>query len=223
MDDQQKRLAEELLFSGKKKPSFAKTLYFGVYDSSLVFPYPQVSREEKQRADEFVRRVEAFAEKEINPDWIDRNAELPETVINGLGQLGVLGMTIPEEYCGLGMSQYAYCRVAEVLARRCGSTALFVNAHQSIGLKALLLFGTDEQRKRWLPSLAKGESIAAFALTEPNAGSDASGIETRAVFDPQKNVYRLNGKKQWITNGGICTSSYCNGSNGSGNSKGEAG
>lgn len=112
-------------------------------------------------------------------------------------------MTIPQEHGGLGMSQNAYCRAIEEIAQRCGSTALFINAHQSIGLKALLLFGTDEQRQRWLMPLARGQALAAFALTEPNAGSDASGVETRAVYDSVKDVYILNGKKQWITNGGI--------------------
>ena len=141
--------------------------------------------------------------KEIDPDWIDRHAEIPEKVIQSLANLGVLGMTIPKEFGGLGMSQNAYCRTAEAISKRCGSTALFINAHQSIGLKALLLFGTKEQRQRWLAPLAKGEALAAFALTEPHAGSDASGVETRAVFDPKKNVYILNGKKQWITNGGL--------------------
>src|SRR5262249_18399319 len=88
-------------------------------------------------------------------------------------------------------------------ARSCASTALLVNAHQSIGLKSLLLFGTEQQKNRWLPILAKGQALAAFALTEPNAGSDASGVETRAVYIPEKNAYRLNGKKQWITNGSM--------------------
>lgn len=201
MDAEQKKMAEELLFSGQKKPSFAKKLYFGVFDSSQVLPYPQ--SKDKLQSESFLEELNRFAEKEIDPVWIDRNAKIPDSVMQGLGKLGVLGMTIPKEYGGLGMSQYAYCRAAELLAKRCASTALFVNAHQSIGLKALLLFGTEEQRKRWLPPLAKGECIAAFSLTEPNAGSDASGIETRAVFDPQKNVYIINGRKQWTTNGSI--------------------
>jgi acyl-CoA dehydrogenase family member 9 len=201
MDEQQRRLAEELLFSGHKRPSFAKRIYFGAFESHQVFPYPKVSDQEHQEVETFLEAVKHFAETEIDPDWIDRNALIPEAVIQGLGKLGLLGMTIPKEYGGLGMSQYAYCRATETIARRCGSTALFINAHQSIGLKALLLFGTEEQRQRWLTSLAKGEKIAAFSLTEPNAGSDASGIETRAVYDSTKNVYRLNGKKQWTTNG----------------------
>jgi len=203
MDEQQRRLAEELIFSGEKKSSFAKKLYFGLLDSDQLFPYPKENSAEKNKVDEFLSKVDNFIQKEIDPAAIDRIASIPDHVIKGLGELGVLGMTIPKEYGGLGMSQYAYCRVVEAISRRCGSTALFVNAHQSIGLKALLLFGTEAQRKRWLPNLARGEALAAFSLTEPNAGSDASGVETRAVFIPEKNVYRINGKKQWTTNGSI--------------------
>lgn len=203
MDDQQRKLAEELLFSEKKKPSFAKQLYWGIFDAKQVFPYPQVSQQEKQKTENYISKVKELAKSKIDPDWIDRHAEIPDSVIKALAELGLLGMTIPQEYGGLGMSQCAYCHAVEEIAQRCGSTALFINAHQSIGLKALLLFGTEEQRQRWLMPLAKGQALAAFALTEPNAGSDASGIETRAVYDAQKNVYIINGKKQWITNGGL--------------------
>lgn len=203
MDEQQKRLAEELLFGTIKKPSFAKLLYFGIFDADKVFPYPHVSPEEELRTAQLLDRLKVFAEKEIDPDWIDRNSTIPDRVIQGLGKMGILGMTIPSEYGGLGASQYAYCKAAELLSSRCASTALFVNAHQSVGLKALLLFGTEEQKARWLPPLARGELFAAFSLTEPNAGSDASGIETQAVYDAEKNVYRITGKKQWTTNGSI--------------------
>lgn len=203
MDEEQKRLVEELLSAEKYVPSFGKGLFFGRFDAQDVFPYPQLGAEAQSKVDAFVYAVEKFVQAEIDPDWIDRHAEIPQSVIDGLGKLGVLGMTIPVEYGGLGMSQYAYCRVAEVIARRCGSTALFLNAHQSIGLKALLLFGSESQRQQWLRPLAKGEQLAAFSLTEPNAGSDAAGIETRAVFDPARNIYRINGQKQWTTNGSM--------------------
>lgn len=203
MDEQQRRLAEELFFNEKRAPGFAKQLFFGRFDNAIAFPFPELTQETKQQEDAFTEKVRHFAETEIDPDWIDRHAEIPSSVIKGLGQMGVLGMTIPKQHGGLGMSQTAYCRASEAIAARCGSTALFVNAHQSIGLKALLLFGTAEQQQRWLAPLARGEQLAAFSLTEPNAGSDASGIETRAVFDAAKNVYRITGKKQWTTNGAI--------------------
>lgn len=203
MDEQQRRLAEELLFTGEHKPSFAKMLYFGVFDTSRVFPYPQISPQEKVKSEAFAEKVRVFAETKIDPVKNDKEGSIPDSVIRGLGDLGLLGMTIPKEYGGLGMSQYAYCRAMEELSKRCSSTALFVNAHQSVGLKALLLFGTDEQRKRWLAPVARGEELAAFSLTEPNAGSDAAGIETRAVYIPEKKCYRINGIKQWTTNGSI--------------------
>ncbi|MEX1012411.1 MAG: acyl-CoA dehydrogenase family protein [Waddliaceae bacterium] len=198
MDLDQKKLLDELLSTGIDETSFAKKLFFGVLDSKKIFPYPK-----QEPIDEYVDKVESFAKEKIDADLIDRQAEIPDEVINGLKELGVLGMTVPKEYGGLGMSQQAYCRVTETLARYCGSTTLFVNVHQSIGIRALLLYGTEDQKRKWLPALAKGEKIAAFALTEPNAGSDASAIETRADYDSEKKVYRINGMKQWITSGSI--------------------
>lgn len=203
MDEDQKKMADELLFAGKKKTSFAKQLYFGVLDTSEVFPYPQVSDQERKETDAYVDQIEKFAQEYMDADKIDRNAEIPQEVIEGLGKLGVLSMSIPKKFGGLGLSQYAYCRAMETIAKNCGSTSLFVNAHQSVGMKALVLFGTEAQQNKWLKSLATGEIIAAFSLTEPNAGSDAAGIETTAVFDPAKNVYRITGNKQWTTNGSI--------------------
>lgn len=201
MDEEERRLAEELFFSEKKKPSFAKQLFFGKFDYDRVHPFPKPSDEEDREIESFVEKVRDFAEERVDPDKIDREGQISYDVMQGLADLGVLGMTVPKEYGGLGMSQYAYCRTMETLARRCASTALFVSVHQSIGLKALLLFGTEEQKKRWLPPMARGEMFGAFALTEPNAGSDANGVETRAVYDPDKKIYRMNGEKQWITNG----------------------
>jgi len=203
MDDAQKKLAEELLFTKEQKPSLAKLLYFGEIDSSRAFPFPEPSPEEQRKIDDLIQRLKLFAEKEIDADIIDRNGEIPDSVIKGLAELGILGMTIPEEYGGLGMSQTAYCRVMETLAQYCSSTALYVNVHQSIGLKSILLFGTQAQKDQWLRPLARGEFTAAFGLTEPNAGSDAGGIETTAEYDPVKKCYRINGQKQWITNGSV--------------------
>lgn len=203
MDEQQKRMAEELLFSDKKKSGFGMRLYFGDFEAAKIFPYPTTPAAERQQLQGFLAQVQHFADTAIDPVWIDRHAEIPPSVITGLAQLGVLGMTVPKESGGLGMSQHAYCKATEIISGRCASTALFVNAHQSIGLKALLLFGTKEQKEKWLIPLAKGEKLAAFSLTEPNAGSDAAGVETRATFDAEKNVYRINGRKQWTTNGSV--------------------
>jgi acyl-CoA dehydrogenase family member 9 len=205
MDEEQKQLAEELFFGEAKKPSFAKLLYSGQLDSKTVYPYPKIDAAEQRHTDEILAQLESFCKKELNPDAIDREGRIPESVIKGLGKLGILGLSVPEKYGGLGMTQYAYCKVIELLAGHCGSTALLVNAHQSIGLKAILLFGTEQQKSRWLRPLATGDQLAAFSLTEADAGSDAAGIETRADYDPLERVYRINGKKQWTTNGSIAS------------------
>ena len=203
LDAESKKMAEELLFSEKKKPSFAKQLFQGKFDAKLVFPFPEPSPREKREADLYVEKVKAFAAAKIDARQIDKEGVIPQEVIEGLGELGLLSLTIPAQYGGLGLSQYAYCRAMEVIAARCAATALFINAHQSVGLKALLLFGTEKQKSEWLPKLAKGKALAAFSLTEKNAGSDAAGIETVAEYDPAKRVYRISGRKQWTTNGSL--------------------
>lgn len=204
MNEQQRRLAEELLFSGdKKKPSFSKQLFFGIFDASRVMPFPQQIDEDQERAHLLLTQLAEFVDKQIDSDQIDRTGNIPDAVIKFLGQSGVMGMTVPKEYGGLGLTQTTFCKAVQLISAKCASTALFVNVHQSIGLRALLIFGTDEQKAKWLPPLAKGEKFAAFSLTEANAGSDASAVETRAVYDPEKKVYILNGSKQWTTNGSI--------------------
>jgi alkylation response protein AidB-like acyl-CoA dehydrogenase len=110
---------------------------------------------------------------------------------------------LPTDCGGLGLSQASYCRLLEVLGGHCGSTALFVNAHHSIGPRAIVLFGNEDQKRRYLPKLASGEWISAFALTEPEAGSDAANVQTTATPTPDGRGYVLNGQKRWITNGGI--------------------
>src|ERR1051326_8462843 len=112
-------------------------------------------------------------------------------------------MTAPRDVGGQGLSQLAYCRVMEEIGSRCTSTSIFVNVQHSIGMRALLLFGTPEQKRRWLPPLVRGEKLAAFALTEPEAGSDASNVQTTAVPTPDGKGYVLNGEKRYITNGAI--------------------
>jgi len=112
-------------------------------------------------------------------------------------------MTAPEEFGGRGFTQSGYCRIMEVIGGHCSSTAVFVNAHHSIGIRALLLFGTAEQKALWLPPLARGEKLAAFALTEKEAGSDASNVQTEAVPSEDGRTYRLTGTKRYITNGAI--------------------
>ncbi|CRX39084.1 acyl-CoA dehydrogenase family protein [Estrella lausannensis] len=205
MDKDQIKMAEELFFSEENKPSAAKLLYKGVFDSRAYFPFPDPSPEEKKNSERYIASLKTHLDKHLDPVKIDKEAIIPAETIKKLAEIGLFGISVPKEHGGLGMSQYSYCKAIEEVASRCGSTAILINAHQSIGLKGILLFGNDAQKKRYLPPLAKGEQIAAFSLTEPNAGSDASGIETRAVFDPERKVYRISGRKQWTSNGSIAS------------------
>lgn len=202
LQQQQMKMAEELIFSGKPSVSFAKLFFAGIFDAERVLPFPEPIPRVQTRSDEFLARLKRTLDEHLDPVEIDRNSRIPQSAIKAMGEVGLMGAAIPAAYGGQGMTQYEYCRAIEEVARRCGGTAVFVNAHQSIGLRAILLFGTDEQKKV-LPKLATGEELAAFALTEPDAGSDASNVQTRAVYDPQKKVFRINGQKRWITNGGI--------------------
>jgi acyl-CoA dehydrogenase family protein 9 len=201
--EQQKKQAEELLFSGPQTLGFAKALFFGHFNAPLIFPYPEIQPAERETVEQAVAAVRRYAEEKIDAAAIDRNAEIPPDVIAGLAQVGVLGMTAPPEYGGRGFSQLGYCRIMEVIGGHCASTAVFVNAHHSIGIRALLLFGTEEQRQRWLPPLVRGQQLAAFALTESEAGSDAANVQTTATPSPDGKSYILNGEKRYITNGAI--------------------
>ncbi|MGH7226410.1 MAG: acyl-CoA dehydrogenase family protein, partial [Gemmataceae bacterium] len=202
---QQKQQAEELLFSGPQAMGFAKGLFFGRYNADLLNPYPKVRLDEQSRVNDKVDEVSQYAEEHIDPVAIDRNAEIPTEVVSGLGNLGVLGASAPPEYGGLGLSQLANCRIMEVIGGHDAAVGVFINAHHSIGIRALLLFGTEEQKRRWLPPLVRGDQLAAFALTEPEAGSDASNVQTTATPTPDGKAFVLNGTKRWITNGGIAS------------------
>lgn len=202
---QQKQLkqAEELLFSGPAAENFARDLFFGRFLTEAILPYPRLSREEQAAGDAAVAEAEEYVRRAIDPAEIDRQADIPVAVIRGLGKAGVLGATIPPEFGGRGLSQQNYCRVMELIGGHCAATAVFVNAHHSIGLRALQLFGTAEQKRTWLKPLAAGEKVAAFALTEPEAGSDAANVQTRAIPSGDGKGYVLTGEKRYITNGAI--------------------
>ena len=194
------RDAEELLFAGPQKPGVAKGLYLGQFVSDLVMPFPELPAEQQVRLDAVLPELKAFLDARLDPASIDRQADIPRDVIHGLARLGVLGMAAPVEFGGRGFSQLAYCQVMEEVGSRCSSTSIFINAHHSIGLRALVLFGTPEQKRRWLPPLASGEKLAAFALTEPEAGSDAGNVQTQASLSSDGSHFIFNGEKRYITN-----------------------
>lgn len=202
-EDRQKQMAqaEEILGDRLKMAGFVKGLFFGQFLNDKLLPYPDVFGD--SAATELVAKLKVFCTSNVDPVSIDRNSMIPDSVIKGLGELGILGACLPTECGGLAMSQTQYCRILEVLGAHCGSTALFVNAHHSIGPRALVLFGNEAQKKKYLPDLASGKSISAFALTEPQAGSDAANVQTRAEPSPDGKGYILNGEKRWITNGGV--------------------
>ncbi len=198
----QMREAEELL-GPSDASGFAKALFRGEFRAGAMFPYPELAEAERSLVEKSVREVREFADRQIDASAIDREAEIPDSVIKGLADLGVLGMAAPVEWGGRGISQMGYCRIMEVIGGHDASTAVFVNAHHSIGLRALVLFGTPEQKARWLPPLVRGETLAAFALTEEQAGSDASNVQTVARPTEDGQAYILNGSKRYITNGAI--------------------
>jgi alkylation response protein AidB-like acyl-CoA dehydrogenase len=199
--ERQIRDAEEMFGDWLAKVGFAKGFYYGEYQEAKLPPYPRL--DDDPEVNQAVHDLRQFAVEKIDPVRIDREAEIPQNVIEGLGRLGVLGACLPKSCGGRGFSQTAYCRLIEVLGAHCGGTALFVNAHHSIGPRAIVLFGTPDQQARWLPKLATGEWLSAFALTEPEAGSDAANVQTQAVPTEDGRGFRLTGEKRWITNGGI--------------------
>jgi alkylation response protein AidB-like acyl-CoA dehydrogenase len=201
--DEQVRQAEEVLASLPQKAGVAKGLFAGRFVADWVLPYPQLPAAQRDEVEKAVAELECFCDDYVDPEQIDRKADIPREVIEGLGDLGVLGMTAPIEYGGRGFSQMGYCRLLEVIGSRCSSTAIFVNAHHSIGMRALLLFGTSDQKRKWLPDLVRGRKLAAFALTEPEAGSDAANVQTLATPSADGRGFVLNGEKRYITNGAI--------------------
>src|SRR6266581_409657 len=192
--------AEELLFAGPQALGFAKGLFQGHFVSDWVMPYPRIPAAQQIELDETLRELRQFLDEHLDPAEIDRQADIPREVIDGLGCVGVLGMTAPKEYGGRGFSQMANCKVLEEIGRRCASTSVFVNAHHSIGIRALLLFGTHEQKQKWLPKLVTGEQLGAFALTEREAGSDAANVQMKATPSEDGSHHILNGEKRYITN-----------------------
>ena len=195
--------AEELLFAGPQALGFAKGLFLGHFVADWVMPYPRIPAAQQAELDETLAQLREFLDKHLDPAEIDRQADIPRSVIDGLGRIGVLGMTAPREYGGRGFSQMANCKVLEEIGRRCASTSVFVNAHHSIGIRALLLFGTHEQKQKWLPGLSTGKQLAAFALTEKEAGSDAANVQMQARPTEDGAHFILNGEKRYITNAAI--------------------
>ena len=182
--------------------SFMKSLFSGRLETEVLFPFPRQPPEERETLGLVLESFRAWAAEHLDGAAVDRRGEFPADVVRGLKELGIFGLTIPEEHGGAGLPITSYCRVMEEICRHCASTATIVGAHLGIGSKGLVLYGTEEQKKRWLPGVARGDLLSAYALTEPASGSDAASLKTRAVHDAGRRVWVLNGDKRYITNGG---------------------
>jgi acyl-CoA dehydrogenase family protein 9 len=181
--------------------SFGKSLFCGEIHEDLVFPYPKPDPAEEQRIRGLIDGLRAFAADSIDPKKIEEERWIGDDVVAGLGERGLCGLYVPEQYGGQGLSQTGYCRVFETFAQIDATVSVVMGVHQSIGMKGIVLFGSDEQKERFLPDLAVGRKLAGFALTEPNAGSDAYNIQSRAVLEADGS-WRLNGEKCFIGNAG---------------------
>ena len=186
-----------------KLPSFGKELFLGSFRLDLISPQPRLDAEAIDKGERFLRRLRAFLESSVDPLEIERDARIPERVLDGLKELGALGMKVPETYGGLGLSQVYYNRALALAGVWHASISTLLSAHQSIGVaQPLMEFGTEEQKRRWLPLVAR-DHISAFLLTEPDVGSDPARLGTSAVPTADGSGYTLDGLKLWATNGAI--------------------
>ncbi|HYO45864.1 MAG TPA: acyl-CoA dehydrogenase family protein [Gemmatimonadota bacterium] len=186
--------------SPEELPSYCKSLFSGVIAADLVFPFPELSSDESNALVGYLDDLERFLDAKVDGATFDREASIPEGALDGLAERGVFGLYIPEEYGGLGFSQSQTARVTARIAARDAGLAVLLGSHLSIGIKGIWMYGTEEQKRRWLPACARGETLASFALTEPDHGSDAAHIESRAERAPDGSGWILEGHKIWIGN-----------------------
>ncbi len=201
--EQARELAEQSRETQWERPSFGKELFLGNFDLSLIHPQPDEPAEMREKGDAFLERLRVFLEERVDPLQIERDAKIPDDVIQGLKELGALGMKIPEEYGGLGLSLLYYTKAVALAGTWHSSLGALLSAHQSIGLpEPLRLFGSAEQKSEWLPKLARTH-VSAFLLTEPDVGSDPARMSCMATPTDDGNGYVVNGTKLWATNGAI--------------------
>jgi len=180
--------------------SFAKSMFMGEICEDLVFPWPQPDPDEQDRIRALNASLRELAETKIDTRKIEEKRWLGDDIVRELGERGLCGLYVDEQYGGQGLSQTGYARVFETFAQIDATLSIVMGVHQSIGFKGIHMFGTEEQKERWLPDLAAGRKLAGFALTEPEAGSDAYNIRSRAVHQADGS-WLLNGEKRYIGNG----------------------
>jgi alkylation response protein AidB-like acyl-CoA dehydrogenase len=186
-----------------KLPSFGKGLYLGHFQPDLISPQPDMPLDAVEKGERFLAVLRAYLEGEVDPQAIESEGRIPDDVIDGFKAIGALGMKVPEEYGGLGLSQVYYNRAMMLIGTCHSSVSTLLSAHQSIGLaQPLLLFGSEEQKREWLPKVSTSQ-LSAFALTEPGVGSDPARVSTTATPTEDGSGYLLNGRKLWTTNGTV--------------------
>src|SRR5438093_4470348 len=187
-------------------PSFVRGIFAGAIHDAVLFPYPPTLERRDAGEARVVRRLisdlrEMARSGLVDSERFDEEETIGEEVIRALAACGCLGITIPKEYGGLGLSATGYARVFGELSRQDASLAVLVGVHCGLGAKAIVLFGNAEQKARYLPMLARGETLAAYALTEPETGSDAQHVKTTARLSADGTHWLLDGRKLWIGNG----------------------
>lgn len=194
------QLAEDARQADWQVVSFTAEVFKGNFRWDLLHPFPAQSAADKAIGDAYIEKIRPVVEKVVDPWDIDEKGEYPHEALDAMAEVGLFGMKIPKEYGGLGLSVTNYARVLGVIGSYCASTVAYLSAHQSIGVpQPLEEFGTEEQKRKYLPRLAKGE-ISAFALTEPGVGSDPARMSTTATPSAGGKYYTLNGDKLWCTN-----------------------
>ncbi|MEV7088224.1 acyl-CoA dehydrogenase family protein [Streptomyces sp. NPDC093085] len=194
-----RQVAEAAREQGWRKPSFAKEMFLGRFRLDLIHPHPLPAPGDVRRGEEFLAKLRAYCETRVDGALIEREARIPDEVVDGLRELGALGMKIDIKYGGLGLTQVYYNKALELVGSASPAVGALLSAHQSIGVpQPLKLFGTQEQKDRFLPRLARTD-ISAFLLTEPDVGSDPARLATTAI--PDGDAYLLDGVKLWTTNG----------------------
>ncbi len=190
------------LASPDLNPSFTKGVFLGEIREDLVFPFPELTAEEHESLGMILDSFRAYAAEHVDSSRFDHEGQFPDGVRQGLHELGLMGLSIPEAYGGFGASARVYNRVFAEIGGTDPALCVYFGAHQSIGCKGISLFGTEEQKQRYLPRCASGELVAAFCLTEPGSGSDAQAMKTTAVLSDDGTHYLLSGTKIWISNAG---------------------
>jgi alkylation response protein AidB-like acyl-CoA dehydrogenase len=199
--EESKQIAEASRDADWKLPSFGKGLFMGDLDLDLIHPQPDMDPAAVEKGEAFLVKMRAFLENEVDPLRIERDAKIPDSVVDGLKKMGALGMKIPEQYGGLGLSQVYYNRALMLTGTWHSAISTLLSAHQSIGLpQPLTMFGSEEQKQEWLPKVASTH-ISAFLLTEPDVGSDPARMS--ATAEPVEGGYKINGVKLWATNGAV--------------------